>query len=131
MSTVFEFTGRVPSKKNSRVTVRATGRSFPSKDYGLWHKAQMASIMQQKEALPKVIPRYNPRPTKFGVTIFLRFPTLGRADLTNKAESIMDLLVDAGILRDDSWICVPMLTLFGTKDAANPGATVIIKEFIE
>ena len=34
----FTITGRTPSKKNSRVTNRKTGRSFPSRDYVKWHK---------------------------------------------------------------------------------------------
>lgn len=50
-----------------------------------------------------------------------------KADLSNKAESILDLLVDARILEDDNWYCVPELYLtFGGKDAENPRAEITI-----
>lgn len=53
--------------------------------------------------------------------------TRRKADATNKAESIMDLLVDAGIIEDDNWFIVPELSLkFGGVDKLNPRAEIII-----
>jgi hypothetical protein len=41
----------------------------------------------------------------------------------------MDLLVDNGILKDDSWFIVPKLTLiFGGVDKNNPRAEITINE---
>ena len=48
-------------------------------------------------------------------------------DLTNKAESIMDLLVDAGILLDDNYEVVPKLILeYGGQDKENPRCEIQI-----
>jgi Holliday junction resolvase RusA-like endonuclease len=54
-------------------------------------------------------------------------PDNRRTDLSNKAESIMDLLVDNGILEDDCWQIVPILALQGMKvDKENPRAEIFI-----
>ena len=46
--------------------------------------------------------------------ITMRFwsSTLIRQDLDNKASAALDLLVDCGVLADDSWHVVPELHLF-------------------
>jgi hypothetical protein len=120
MEQCFVLTGRIPSKKNSRINTRS-GRSFPSKDYSSWHDGAMLQLRLQ-------LPAKHPLgPGPFRVQVDISFPTLGRADLTNKAESVMDLLVDAGIIPDDSWTCVPTLLLTGRKDAQSPGAVVYIR----
>lgn len=56
------------------------------------------------------------------------YPSTMRAyDLTNKAESIADLLVDTGLLEDDNaYILGKVLLLHGEKDATNPRAEVVI-----
>lgn len=58
------------------------------------------------------------------------FPNSKRkADLTNKAESIMDALVDAGVLEDDNWfVCGDIRLLFGGIDRLNPRAEVEIEK---
>lgn len=119
MEQCFVLAGRIPSKKNSRINTRS-GRSFPSRDYANWHREAMAQLrLQLATAEAHAF-------DLFKVDLEISFPTLGRADLTNKADSVMDLLVDAGILPDDSWTCVPYLNLSGRKDAACPGAVVRI-----
>lgn len=82
--------GRIPSKKNSRVNTRS-GRSFPSAKYTAWHKDASSQLIGIEPITEK--------------NIVLRFylPDNRRCDLTNKAESVMDLLVDNGLLEDDSW----------------------------
>ncbi len=84
--------GRIPSKKNSRITTR-TGRSFPSKKYTEWHTDAEWQVKTQ-----------NVLPIKTdSLVLTFYFPDHRRADLTNKAESVMDLLVDCKIIEDDSW----------------------------
>lgn len=95
--------GRVPSKKNSRIHTR-TGMSFPSANYTAWHKDASNQLKFFKKD-PMEIPRT--------VTITFFFPDKRRTDLSNKAESIMDLLVDNGFLADDSWQVVNKLVLIG------------------
>lgn len=97
----FKLHGRVPSKKNSRISTRS-GRSFPSKKYMEWHKDASAQLqgLKPKKPLEHVV-----------VQLEFAFPDNRRADLTNKAESIMDLLVDNGFLVDDKWQCVEDIRL--------------------
>lgn len=58
------------------------------------------------------------------MTIF--FPDRRRSDLTNKAESIIDLLVDYGFIKDDNHDVVYSLHLHsGWVDKDNPRAEVI------
>jgi len=110
--------GRIPSKKNSRITTR-TGRSFPSKQYTIWHKDASYQLLQQ-----------NPLKSEFWTSgghlnLIFFMPDNRKADLTNKAESIMDLLVDNGWLEDDSWQVVAKLTLeCGGVDKENPRCIV-------
>ena len=58
------------------------------------------------------------------------FPsTKRRADLSNKWESVGDLLVKAGILEDDNWFCVVDLRLMiGEVDKHNPRVELYITE---
>lgn len=63
------------------------------------------------------------------IELILYPESLRASDLTNKAESIMDLLVDAGIIEDDNWFVVPEVNLkFGGKDKNNPRCEIIIYE---
>jgi len=82
--------GRVPSKKNSRINTRS-GRSFPSAKYTEWHKDASKQVL----GAPKL--------TQKGITMSFWLPDNRRTDLNNKAASILDMLVDNGILEDDSW----------------------------
>jgi|11_taG_2_1085331.scaffolds.fasta_scaffold08323_4 Holliday junction resolvase RusA-like endonuclease len=116
METVLRLNGRIPSKKNSRVNTRS-GRSFPSKKYMEWHTTAMWEVKSQKP--PMEIDRCE-------IQLIFHMPDRRRADLTNKAESIMDLLVDAGVLTDDSWQVVTPITLHGFYDKENPGVEIII-----
>src|SRR3990167_9783140 len=98
--------GSVPSKKNSRKVFLAHGRLIfaPSTNYEKWHK----------EAL-KQLPHIRINPTHIEITIFA--PDKRKADLTNKAESVMDAMVDAGILEDDNWfVCNDIRLKFGGVD---------------
>lgn len=61
------------------------------------------------------------------MTIEFYLPDARKTDLTNKAESIMDLLVDNGIIEDDNCHVVPFISLyyFGI-DRVNPRAEIKI-----
>ncbi len=117
--------GRIPSKKNSRRNFR--GNSIPSERFVEWHNLTRAGIM---EWLPNIAWRAPEHPV--AVDILFEFPDRGKADLTNKAESVMDLLVDCGILRDDSWRFVPEIRLrFAGEEkiSKNPLTTVRVEEY--
>lgn len=67
------------------------GRSFPSKAHSAWHRSSSIAL------------RDAPDFGRCTVSIKIIFPDKRRADVTNKAESVLDLLVDRGIIPDDSW----------------------------
>lgn len=117
METSLFISGRVPSKKNSRINTRS-GRSFPSKKYTEWHTGAMWEVKSQKP---------NMGIERCEAHLIFHMPDRRRADLTNKAESVMDLLVDAGVITDDSWQVVTPITLHGFYDKKNPGVEVILK----
>jgi len=111
--------GRIPSKKNSRVTNTRTGRTFPNARYTKWHKDASNQLKEGYvwvECLQKV---------KKVELVFI-MPDKRKCDLTNKAESVMDLLVDNNILEDDNWYVVPEL-IISCKEVNKEKAGVRIK----
>jgi Holliday junction resolvase RusA-like endonuclease len=112
--------GRIPSKKNSRNLFVRGGRlmNIPSTKYAAWHKEAIVQI--PNEAVQKI---------KDVDLITLSFwaPDKRASDLTNKAESIMDLLVDAQVIPDDNWWIVNRVELiFKGVDRKNPRCEVYI-----
>lgn len=115
------MTGDVPSKKNSRKLffIRNKPVFAPSTNYEKWHKQTMAQLWKNRPL---------GREIKSIELVF--YPSTKRKfDLTNKAESIMDLLVDAGIIEDDNYTILPKVILrFGKHDKLNPRAEITINE---
>jgi Holliday junction resolvase RusA-like endonuclease len=110
--------GRVPSKKNSKRIIQAGGRPrlISSEAFLAWHEEMMLRVRRYRPKTPIA---------RAAVTITFFAESRRRFDLSNSAESVMDLLVDSGILADDSWAVVPELTLrFGGVDLTNPRAEV-------
>lgn len=96
---------------------------LPSAPYRKWQTEQSQILISaiRLGALVKV----DAEVTNVSITMFA--PDRRASDLTNKAESIMDLLVDVGILKDDNWFIVPSITLtLGGVDKDNPRAEVTI-----
>lgn len=118
---IISIKGRIPSKKNSRNVFAKNGRLFniPSKQYAAWHKDAMEQLKDCRG---------------FGIiskvdNIELRFfaPDKRKFDLTNKAESIMDLLVDFGLLQDDNCEVVrDIRMIYSGVDKVNPRCDVTI-----
>ena len=107
-----------PSKKNSRVVDRRTGRTFPNKRYTEWHKAAALYVRQQ-----------HAHPLDDGpFALYLEF-THGdrvRRDSDNGVSSILDLLVDCGVLPDDNWMVVSKINVSNLYDKGNPGVNISI-----
>lgn len=100
--------GSTPSKKNSRINTRS-GRSFPSSKYTAWHKHASLQLIGVRPFVTTVL------------TISFFVGDKRKFDLTNKAESIMDLLVDNGIIEDDNYSVIPTLILkYGGYEKNNP-----------
>lgn len=94
--------GRIPSLKNSKMAIPMGNRCIllPQKNYKVWHKDASMQLLGKKAI-----------PTPCQLTIDFWFPDKRRTDTINKAESILDLLVDNGILPDDNCIEIPTLLL--------------------
>lgn len=111
--------GDTPSKKNSkRVFVRG-GRPvvLSSKRHNDWHDDLSKTLS---------LPQLNLELTEL-VTVNFYFATKRLSDISNKAESILDLLVDCGVLSDDNHKVVPNLNIcFAGYDKENPRAEITI-----
>lgn len=119
------ITGRIPSKKNSkRIVTNGAGRPFiiSSEDYVNWHEQKMWELARNRPATPF---------QHAEISIKFYPPHRIKGDLTNKAESIMDLLVDARYLVDDNWFALAHVCLtFGEVDPKNPRAEVHLQELV-
>lgn len=103
--------GNVPSKKNSKVMICRGPKPIllPSANYRLWHKSALTQVAGAKPIKKK------------SLTLTIYPDSRRSGDLTNKAESVMDLLVDAGLIEDDNWFIVSEILLkFGGVDKTNP-----------
>jgi Holliday junction resolvase RusA-like endonuclease len=99
----FHLDGNIPSKKN-RVRFGKNG-TYHDKTFTNWHK--LAVLQMEPQRLSGWFSH-----TKL-VRISFTFESRRIKDLTNAAESVMDLLVDVGILKDDNFQVVPHLELNG------------------
>lgn len=115
----FSIKGRIPSKKNSRNIFNRGGRiiNVPSAKHQEWHdNAEWQIPIEAQQGFDKC---------SIELTIFA--PDKRPGDLTNKAESVMDLLVDVGVLADDNWyVCSDLHLKFGGIDKQNPRAEIVI-----
>jgi Holliday junction resolvase RusA-like endonuclease len=124
MILVFRFSGNTPSKKNQKRIVRRKGGGAPfilsSKDHERWHGAAVLQMNLQRSAYATI--RF-PLPRIRQVVAKLYFKDHRRRDTSNTFESIMDLLVDAGVLADDCWTVVgPTLIYPFLRPEAQGGA---------
>jgi len=114
--------GRIPSKKNSKRIITRGGKPsiISSESYEAWQSNALWDV--HKQWTDAVLTTVN----EVEITFF--WPDKRRCDLSNKAESIMDLLVDAKINADDNWGVVPRLVLIsGGVDKVSPRADIVIK----
>lgn len=104
--------GNIPSKKNARINLRS-GISIPSTKFTQWQDKAIWQVRQQTRH------RFFD-PVEIEATIY--FDTKKRADLDNRLTSILDMLVDAMVLRDDSWQDVPKISVIAEYRKSKPGA---------
>jgi Holliday junction resolvase RusA-like endonuclease len=110
--------GRVPSKKNSKFIAKVSQKTYllPSPDFQAWHREQSFLLAGKKQLI---------HTDKITMTFY--FPDNRRADLDNRATSVLDLLVDNGILSDDSWQTIKELHLIaGGIDKDNPRVEILL-----
>lgn len=112
--------GNVPSKKNSRIRTRA-GAYIPSKPFYDWQESAMQQVrLQTRERFF----------TPVAIEVIIYFGTKARADLDNRLTSILDMLVECVVLRDDKWQDVPRMATQAEYRKGKPGAFVRITELV-
>lgn len=96
--------GTIPSKKNSKRIVGRGKRMFiiSSKNYLEWEKEKADEIYGQPDEINAIT-------TPIRLSITFSSSTKRKWDLSNKVESIQDLLVKVGVLEDDNWSIVQEL----------------------
>lgn len=112
------ITGRIPSKKNSKRWIQRGSKRFlaPSAEHEAWEQEQLLNLRNVQPVQPP-----------YSIQIIIYAPDRRTADLTNKAESLMDVLVKAGVLTDDNWFVLSNIHLkFGGVDRINPRAEICI-----
>ena len=115
----FTLPFETPSKKNSRIVNRRTGRSFPSRQYTEWHGKALACLLTQgiKQIEGEV-----------QVSLVFTHGTLRRRDADNQTSSILDLLVDAGVIVDDSWKVVRKIVVENSYKKGEDSCNICISE---
>ena len=109
--------GPIPSKKNSKRIIPGLKWPVPSKQYEKWERR-----------LRNYFLRIPPVQGFIRIEIIFWWPDKRKCDLSNKAETVMDFLVEKKIIADDNWAVVPKLILTsGGIDRENPRAVVIFE----
>ncbi len=114
--------GRVPSKKNSRKIFVRNGKivNIPSQDYKDWHDEMSWELKKYKRQV------FYP---KNKITLTFYSGDKRKFDLTNKAESVMDLLVDNEFIDDDNYDIVPEICLrFGGIAKRCASVSIVIEQ---
>ena len=114
--------GETPSKKNSRINLK-NGRSFPSKRYQQWHEVARLQILAQlrKQNIDSPINE----PSRVSITFV--HGDLVRRDSDNATSSILDLLMDCKVIKDDAWTIVRKINVDNLYDKKKPKAIVNIE----
>lgn len=94
--------GEVVAKKNHRIVTKKANKTIniPSKEYKAWHEKAEIQIARQKIGVVKA---KTPLDVPCCILVFLCHKDKRRRDGDNQVSSVLDLLVDTGVLKDDKW----------------------------
>nr|DAP93787.1 MAG TPA: Endodeoxyribonuclease RusA [Caudoviricetes sp.] len=125
----FIIKGETPAKKNSRIVLKG-GRNIPSERYRKWHTAAMIEINSQLLLLKK---EEAAMPIEREIRIRMTFyhGDNRRRDSDNGASSILDLLTDCNVIKDDKWQIVRALEIQNIYDKGNPRCFIEIDGYDE
>lgn len=112
------LSGTIPSKKNSRINTKS-GASFPSKAFSSWQEQALMSVRQQTRHRFRGLVQ---------IELIIYFATLGKADTDNKVTSILDMLVEALVLKDDYWESVARTVYEASYRPGRAGAFIRITQ---
>ena len=118
----------LPSKKNSKQIMynRKTNRPFimSSTDYLQWHKNATVEIIQWK--VRNIGKGFTFPITRCKMAVFFFFPDNRARDLDNKLASVMDVLVDTGVIISDKWQVVRPITMDAGISKTTPRVDIYI-----
>lgn len=98
----YKLTGETPSKKNSRIGLRS-GKNIPSERYQKWKKAKYIQLLHQGILCP-------PLDKPLTIEFFFHHSDNRTRDTDNQISSILDLLKDAKVIKDDNWQIVKRIS---------------------
>lgn len=98
----YVLTGETPSKKNSRIGLR-NGKNIPSERYQKWKKAKHIELLHQGILCP-------PLDKPLTIEFFFHHSDNRTRDTDNQISSILDLLKDAKVIKDDNWQIVKRIS---------------------
>ena len=98
----YKLTGETPSKKNSRIGLRS-GKNIPSERYQKWKKAKYIELLHQGILCP-------PLDKPLTIEFFFHHSDNRTRDTDNQISSILDLLKDAKVIKDDNWQIVKRIS---------------------
>jgi len=117
----YELKGRIPAKKDSqRIFKNKKGKSFitSSQSHSVWEPEAIQKLWLQK---------FHPTIDKcLGIVITLFYGDLRSKDNTNTADSVMDALVKAKVIKDDNWKVTGALILIPKYEKGMFGAEINI-----
>lgn len=93
------FWGNVPSKKNGTQTIQRGSRKYqvPSKEFQAWSGCE----------IPRLKAQYgSPKLANFALELFPYLPSNRARDMDNLDTSILDVLKDGGVIKDDRHQCM-------------------------
>lgn len=120
----FILQGEVVSKKNNNRYNPYTGRVYKKMGYIVWHKKALAEIMSQKKLCNAERELLLPLKKVSWVSMTFYHADNHRRDADNQATSVLDLLVEAGIIADDNH---KILQGFSAINKSNNEAKCVIK----
>lgn len=113
------LTGNIPSKKNSRIRT-SHGSYIPSKEFTEWQEDAMKQVRTQIRGKRFL------KPVSVDLTVI--FGRRSRSDLDNRLTSVLDMLVEMVVLRDDRFQYVPQMSVGAKYRKNQPGAIIRIAE---
>lgn len=115
----YVLSGEVGCKKNCNKFNSVTRRVYKTAHFRNWHDSALLQIKSQ--GVPAV-------PVgRFRTEITLYHGTLRRVDSDNQVTSLLDLLQDACIIKDDCWTCVAEKVIRDVYRKGKPRALIEIE----
>lgn len=118
--------GETPSKKNSRINTKL-GKSFPNQRFVKWHNIALSEL--QVLLFRKQIHTFEDKQVKLTATFY--HGDYKKRDSDNQLSSILDLLVDSKILKDDCWRIIPEKHVYDKYDKHNARVEIELTEYVD